>query len=87
MFPLLIEFLQPQLRATQPNYFFPVVMLLLVAGGVAWLIAVRTWFCQVAGVRAFCPLVLLRGRLHGYLSPALPAVRDICRAGYLGKFG
>ncbi len=39
MFPLLIEFLQPQLRATQPNYFFPVVVLLLVAGGVAWLIA------------------------------------------------
>src|SRR4029078_13332129 len=39
MFPLLMEFLQPQLRATQPNYFFPVVVLLLVAGGVAWLIA------------------------------------------------
>src|ERR1044071_2776087 len=39
MFPLLMEFLQPQLRATQPSYFFPVVVLLLVAGGVAWLIA------------------------------------------------
>ena len=32
-------FLQPQLRATQPTYFFPVVVLLLIAGGVAWLIA------------------------------------------------
>src|ERR1044072_8292211 len=48
MFPLLMEFLQPQLRATQPNYFFPVVVLLLVAGGVAWLIASVLGFARAA---------------------------------------
>ena len=49
MFPLLIAlFLQPQLRATQPNYFFPVVVLLLVAGGVAWLIAAVLGFARSA---------------------------------------
>ena len=48
MFPLLIEFLQPQLRATQPNYFFPVVVLLLVLGGVAWLIAAVLGFARSA---------------------------------------
>ena len=47
MFPLLIMLLQqPQLRATQPSYFFPVVVLLLVAGGVAWLIAAVLGFAR-----------------------------------------
>ena len=47
MFPLLIMLLQqPQLRATQPNYFFPVVVLLLVAGGVGWLIAAVLGFAR-----------------------------------------
>jgi hypothetical protein len=36
-FPLLMLF--QQLRATQPTYFFVVTLLLLVAGGVAWLVA------------------------------------------------
>ena len=38
--------LQPQLRATQPNYFFPVVVLLLIAGGVGWLIAAVLGFAR-----------------------------------------
>ena len=47
MFPLLIMLLQqPQLRATQPNYFFPVAVLLLIAGGVAWLIAAVLGFAR-----------------------------------------
>ena len=47
MFPLLILLLQqPQLRATQPNYFFPVAMLLLIAGGVGWLIAAVLGFAR-----------------------------------------
>ena len=47
MFPLLIMLLQqPQLRATHPNYFFPVVVLLLIAGGVAWLIAAVLGFAR-----------------------------------------
>jgi succinate-acetate transporter protein len=47
MFPLLMMlFQQPQLRATQPNYFFPVVVLLLIAGGVAWLIAAVLGFAR-----------------------------------------
>src|ERR1041385_7129557 len=47
MFPLLIMlFQQPQLRATQPTYFFPVAVLLLVAGGVAWLIAAVLGFAR-----------------------------------------
>ena len=47
MFPLLIMLLQqPQLRATQPNYFFPVVVLLLVAGGIGWLIAAVLGFAR-----------------------------------------
>jgi len=47
MFPLLIMLLQqPQLRATQPNYFFPVVMLLLIGGGVGWLIAAVLGFAR-----------------------------------------
>src|SRR6476646_11438918 len=36
-FPLLLLF--QQLRATQPNYFFLVTLVLLIAGGVGWLIA------------------------------------------------
>ena len=47
MFPLLIMLLQqPQLRATQPTYFFPVVVLLLIAGGVGWLIAAVLGFAR-----------------------------------------
>ena len=47
MFPLLMMLLQqPQLRATQPNYFFPVAMLLLIAGGVGWLIAAVLGFAR-----------------------------------------
>jgi hypothetical protein len=44
-FPLLM-LLQPQLRATPPNYFFLVTLLLLVAGGVAWLIAAVLGFAR-----------------------------------------
>jgi hypothetical protein len=47
MFPLLMMLLQqPQLRATQPNYFFPVAVLLLIAGGVGWLIAAVLGFAR-----------------------------------------
>ena len=47
MFPLLILLLQqPQLRATQPTYFFSVVVLLLIAGGVGWLIAAVLGFAR-----------------------------------------
>lgn len=47
MFPLLLMLLQqPQLRATQPTYFFPVVLLLLIAGGVGWLIAAVLGFAR-----------------------------------------
>jgi succinate-acetate transporter protein len=47
MFPLLILLLQqPQLRATQPNYFLPVVVVLLVLGGVGWLIAAVLGFAR-----------------------------------------
>ena len=35
-----------QLRATQPNYFFLVTLLLLIAGGVAWLIAAVLGFAR-----------------------------------------
>lgn len=46
-FPLLtmLLFLQ-QLRATQPNYFFVVTLLLLIAGGVGWLIAAVLGFAR-----------------------------------------
>jgi hypothetical protein len=47
MFPLLIMLLQqPQLRATQPTHFFPVAVLLLIAGGVGWLIAAVLGFAR-----------------------------------------
>jgi hypothetical protein len=46
MFPVLILLLQPQLRATQPTYFFPIILLLLIAGGVAWLIAAVLGFAR-----------------------------------------
>src|SRR3954451_23585075 len=47
MLPVLILLLQqPQLRATQPTYFFPVAVLLLVAGGVGWLIAAVLGFAR-----------------------------------------
>ena len=43
-FPTLV--LLQQLRATQPNYFFLVTLLLLIAGGVAWLIAAVLGFAR-----------------------------------------
>ena len=43
-FPLLIVL--QQLRATQPTYFFLVTLLLLIAGGVAWLIAAVLGFAR-----------------------------------------
>src|ERR1044072_1379788 len=43
-FPLL--FMLQQLRATQPGYFFLVTLLLLIAGGVAWLIAAVLGFAR-----------------------------------------
>src|SRR5829696_1773571 len=45
MFPLLLLFLQ-QLRATQPTFFFLVTLLLLIAGGVGWLIAAVLGFAR-----------------------------------------
>lgn len=42
---MLLMLLQ-QLRATQPNYFFLVTLLLLIAGGVAWLIAAVLGFAR-----------------------------------------
>src|SRR4026208_58392 len=45
MFPLLIVFLQ-QIRATQPTYFFIVTLLLLIAGGVGWLVAAVLGFAR-----------------------------------------
>jgi hypothetical protein len=44
--PLLM--LLQQLRATQPNYFIAVVLILLVIGGVAWLIAAVLGFARSA---------------------------------------
>jgi len=44
-FPLLIVLFQ-QLRATQPSYFFLVTLVLLIAGGVAWLIAAVLGFAR-----------------------------------------
>ena len=46
MFPLLFMLLQPQLRATQPTYFLLVVVLLLIAGGVGWLVAAVLGFAR-----------------------------------------
>jgi hypothetical protein len=46
-FPLVLMLLQqPQLRATQPQYFFLVTLLLLIAGGVGWLIAAVLGFAR-----------------------------------------
>jgi len=44
-FPLLLLVLQ-QLRATQPGYFFFVTLVLLIAGGVGWLIAAVLGFAR-----------------------------------------
>src|SRR5215216_7295329 len=44
-FPTLLMLFQ-QLRATQPQYFFLVTLLLLIAGGVAWLIAAVLGFAR-----------------------------------------
>ena len=38
--------LQQQLRATQPGYFITVVLLLLIVGGVGWLIAAVLGFAR-----------------------------------------
>ncbi len=35
-----------QLRATQPTYFFPVILVLLIGGGVGWLIAAVLGFAR-----------------------------------------
>src|SRR5260370_34847363 len=43
-FTLLILF--QQLRATQPTYFFVVTLLLLIAGGIGWLIAAVLGFAR-----------------------------------------
>lgn len=45
MFPLLIVLLQ-QIRATQPTYFFLVTLVLLVLGGIGWLIAAVLGFAR-----------------------------------------
>lgn len=45
LFPLLL-ILQPQLRATRPSYFLLVVLLLLIAGGIGWLIAAVLGFAR-----------------------------------------
>ena len=46
-FPLLMLLeQQPQLRATQPAYFLLTVVLLLIAGGVGWLIAAVLGFAR-----------------------------------------
>ena len=42
--PLLLLF--QQLRATQPTYFFLVTLILLIAGGVGWLIAAVLGFAR-----------------------------------------
>src|ERR1043165_8972401 len=76
MFPLLMLF--QQLRATQPGYFFLVTLLLLIAGGIGWLIAARLWFLRSpavapsSGVGCFARVVFVC--LFYYLSPAVPAV-------------
>ena len=44
-FPLVLMLLQ-QLRATQPQYFFLVTLILLIAGGVGWLIAAVLGFAR-----------------------------------------
>ena len=47
MFPLLMMMLlQAQIRATQPAYFIVVVLVLLVLGGVGWLIAAVLGFAR-----------------------------------------
>ena len=47
MFFPLLAFLQ-QLRATQPTYFIAVVLVLLIIGGVAWLIVAVLGFARSA---------------------------------------
>ena len=42
----LLMMLQPQIRATQPGYFLAVVLILLIAGGVGWLIAAVLGFAR-----------------------------------------
>src|ERR1051325_637032 len=45
MFPLLIVLLQ-QIRPTQPTYFFLVTLVLLILGGIGWLIAAVLGFAR-----------------------------------------
>ena len=45
MFPLLV-ILQGGLKATQPAYFFVVTLLLLIAGGIGWLVAAVLGFAR-----------------------------------------
>ena len=52
-FSLLAIFLQ-DVRATQPAYFFPVVIALLILGGIAWLVAAVLGFARA---KAFGPSV------------------------------
>jgi succinate-acetate transporter protein len=51
MFSLLIIILQ-EVRATQPQYFFPVALIFLGLGGIGWLIAAVLGFARA---RAFGP--------------------------------
>src|SRR6476469_1557270 len=44
--PAVLLLLFQQLRATQPTYFFLVTLLLLIAGGVGWLIAAVLGFAR-----------------------------------------
>ncbi|MBD0369648.1 MAG: hypothetical protein ICV60_02250 [Pyrinomonadaceae bacterium] len=48
----LLLILQAETRATQPTYFLPVVLVLLITGGLAWLIAAVLGFQRA---RAFGP--------------------------------
>jgi hypothetical protein len=43
---LIVMLAQENMRATQPGYFLPVVLVLLIAGGVAWLIAAVLGFAR-----------------------------------------
>lgn len=43
---LLLILFQTNIRATEPTYFFPIVLILLIAGGVGWLIAAVLGFAR-----------------------------------------
>jgi hypothetical protein len=46
MFLVMLTLLQQSMRATQPIYFLPVAVFLLIAGGIAWLIAAVLGFAR-----------------------------------------